>query len=276
MIRAGLEITSRRRRLVVALYLVQLFVSLLFAVAVEHVLAATFAHRPLFANGVAGDTEALLLSLGARLPLTSALAVSGLALGLGYFVLSLFLIAGLVGAFSGRSFGDAAVRWFPAYLRLWLWSLIPYAIGAIVAALGWDFGSGLLFERIASVKLLIVRPLACAAPGLLLVAVTMCAVDYARVELQASGGRGALSALVRGFRIVFGRPAALVHYGLFLLFWAAVSALYVAATFGHPFAGPAGAVTLFALRQLVAIVRFTARVVTTGGQVALVLSVHGR
>lgn len=64
MIAAGIQITSRQRRLALALYLVQLFVSLLFLVIVERALASTFGHRPLFAHAVAGNTEALLLTFG--------------------------------------------------------------------------------------------------------------------------------------------------------------------------------------------------------------------
>jgi hypothetical protein len=272
IIAAGLRIIVRHRRLAIALYLVQLFVSLLFLLVVERVLASSFGHRPLFARGVGGDTEALLLSLLPRMSVNYALAIAGLALAFGYLVFSLYLIAGLVGVFAGRVFGEAASRWFLPYLRLWLWSLIPYAVGAAIVAVGMIIGGGgSVFERLISLKLLLVRPLVFAVPGLILLAFIMCAVDYARVHLVVGDRRGAVRALLGGFAFVFRYPGSLAHYGLFLVFWATVTALYVTATFGHPFAGAGGAWLLFALRQLVSLVRFGARVATTGGQVALVL-----
>jgi len=272
MIVAGVQGTARQRRLAVALYLVQLFVSLLFLVIVERALASTFGHRPLFAHGVAGNTEALLLSFGPHMAMTHTLAITGMGLAFGYLVLSLFLTGGLVGVFAGRSFGDAALRGFLPYLRLWLWSLIPYAVCAAVMGIGMKLaGGGDIFERLISLKLLLVRPLLFAVPGLVLLAITMCAVDYARAELIVGERRGAIRALLGGFRFVVRNPNSLAHYGLYLLFWMAVSVLYVMATFGHPFAGVGGAWALFALRQLVSLVRFGARVATTGGQVALVL-----
>ena len=272
MIAAGIQITSRQRRLALALYLVQLFVSLLFLVIVERALASTFGHRPLFAHAVAGNTEALLLTFGPQMAVTHTLAITGMGLSFGYLVLSLFLTGGLVGVFAGRSFGDTAIRWFLPYLRLWLWSLIPYAVCAAVTGIGMKLaGGGDIFERLISLKLLLVRPLLFAVPGLVLLAISMCAVDYARAQLVIGERRGAIRALLGGFRFVFRNPGSLAHYGLYLLFWMAVSVLYVTATFGHPFAGVGGAWALFALRQLVSLARFGARVATTGGQVALVL-----
>jgi hypothetical protein len=272
MIAAGLQGTARQRRLAVALYLVQLFVSLLFLVIVERALASTFGHRPLFAHGVAGNTEALLLSFGPHMAATHTLAITGMGLVFGYLVLSLFLTGGLVGVFAGRSFGDAALRGFVPYLRLWLWSLIPYAVCAAVIAIGMKLaGGGDIFERLISLKLLLMRPLLFVVPGLVVLAITMCAVDYARAELIVGERRGAIRALLGSFRFVVRNPNSLAHYGLYLLFWMAISVLYVMATFGHPFAGAGGAWALFALRQLVSLVRFGARVATTGGQVALVL-----
>jgi len=272
MIKAGVQITSRQRRLAIALYLVQLFVSLLFLVIVERALASTFGHRPLFAHGVAGNTEALLLSFAPQMAVTHTLAITGMGLAFGYLVLSLFLTGGLVGVFAGRSFGDTALRWFLPYLRLWLWSLIPYAVCAAAFGIGMKIGGGGdIFERLISLKLLLVRPLVFALPGLVLLAITMCAVDYARAQLVVGDPRGAIRALLGGFRFMVRNPGSLAHYGLYLLCWIAVTVLYVTATFGHPFAGAGGAWALFALRQLVSLVRFGARVATTGGQVALVL-----
>ena len=272
MFAAGVQVTARHRGLVIALYAVQLVISVLFLLAAQLVLSSAFGHRPLFSHGVAGDLGALIQSFSQRTEVAPALLVVGGVLALGYFVLSLFLIPGLIGAFSGLSFGDAAIRWFPAYLRLWLSSLIPYTVCVAVVGVGVMIGnSGEVFERLISVKLLYVRPLVFAIPGLVLLAVTTCAVDYARAHLVVGNRRGALRALLGGFGFVLRNPQSLVHYALFLAFWGAVTAVYMAMTYGEPFAGAAGAWTVFALRQLVSILRFGARVVTTGGQVALAM-----
>jgi hypothetical protein len=277
MIVAGVQVTLRHRRLAIALYLVQLFASLLFLVATEQVLASSFAHRPLFASGVDGNTEALILALAQKGTITSSLAIAGMAIAVAYFALSLFLTPGLIGVFAGLSFGDAATRWFLPYLRLWGWSLIPYVLSLVVAMVGISIGtSGEVFERMISVKLLVGRPLLFALPGLALLTLTTCAVDYARAQLVVGNRSGALRALLGGFRFVARNPASLIHYGLFLLCWAAVSLLYVMVTSCSPFAGAGGALLLFALRQVVAMARFGARVVTTGGQVALTMQSNGQ
>lgn len=277
MVVAGIQITARHRRLVIALYLVQLFASLLFLVAAQQILASAFDHRPLFGQGIGGDTEALLLSLSARPGVGAAVAVTGMTMVFGYAMLSLFLNAGLIGVFAGRTFGEAASRWFMPYLRLWGWSLIPYALCVIVVAIGVKIaGGGDAFERMISWNLLVWRPLWFAVPGLALLAITLCAVDYARADLVVGDRYRAVRALIGGFRFVLKNPMTLAHYGLYLVFWVAVSGLYLLATFGHPFAGAGGALVLLALRQVVSIARFGARVATTGGQVALVLQTTAR
>jgi hypothetical protein len=188
----------------------------------------------------------------------------------------MYLIAGLIGVFSGRSFGDAAGRWFLPYMRLWLWSLIPYAACAVVIRLGMVIGGGgETFERLISLKLLLGRPLVFAVPGILLLTIAMCAVDYARVQLVVGDRRGAARALIGAFRFVLRNPGSLAHYGLYVLFWMMITGLYVIATSGHELAGAGGALILFALRQLVSLARFGARIATTGGQVALVMRADG-
>src|SRR5262249_62048690 len=69
-----------------------------------------------------------------------------------------------------------------------------------------------------------------------------------------------------GLRHTVGRPTALLHFILYVVFWVAVSALYVAGPVGVAFAGLGGALALFALRQLVAALRFGARAATSAGQ----------
>jgi hypothetical protein len=266
---AGVQVTARHRWLVVSLYVVQLLVSLVFLVAAQQIFASAFGHRPLFARGVGGDTEALILSMASS-PVGSTLTILAIAMAFAYMVLSLYLNAGLIGAFAGRSFGEAAGRWFLPYVRLWLWSLIPYVLCALVIRVGLVMGtSGDSFERLISLKLMFGRPLVFAIPGLLLLTVATCAVDYARVALVVGERRGAARALVGAFRFVFSNPSALAHYGLYVLFWMMITGLYVIATSGHELAGAGGAVVLFALRQLVSLARFGARIATTGGQVAL-------
>jgi hypothetical protein len=255
------------RLLLVVLYLVQLVTSLAFALIVARWLSDTYAHRPLFAQGVAGDDTALILALLPELSALRALAWAGAGLLVLYALLSIYLGAGLLGAFAGLGFTATARARALAFGRLWLWSLIPYAAGGLVLVAGVR-SYGPVRADLIDLGFMAGRLLLSAAPGALIILVTACAVDHGRAELVLWGG-GAARALARGFAVVLGRRVALAWYALYLTAWLAVTAGYVALTAGRPFAGAAGAVTLFVLRQVVAATRFAARCATSAGQVAL-------
>ena len=262
MVLAGLRAVKVRAGLVAALYGVQLTVSLLFVLGGTLALNGRFGNRPLFARGVGGDDAALISALTAQPGIVSSFTGAAVSLALGYSLLSLYLGAGLLGAFAGRPFGDVAARRFFAFFRLWLLALVPWAIGLVICGIGIHVADLALDDLVAQ-RLMVGRPLLALAPGLVILAVVSSAVDYARARLVLSDG-GAWRALGFGFRRTVTRPAALIHLALYLAVWIGVSALYVAGSYGVAFAG--GAIVLFALRQIVCIVRFGARAATSAGQ----------
>jgi len=264
MLDGGVRALARHRRLLVRLFLVELAASLVFAGGVAAALFLRFGSRPLFARGVAGDDAALASAILSSSGTFTALGAVGLAWVFGYALLSVYLGAGLLGAFAGRRFAEAAGERFGAFFRLWLWSLLPWAVALGVGALGFAALAPELEDALAP-GLLVGRPLLALAPGLLCAAVVSCAVDYARARLALRGG-GALKALGFGLGRALARPTALLHFLVYAGVWLGVSLAYLAGTVGVAFAGLGGAVLLFALRQLACALRFAARAAASAGQ----------
>jgi hypothetical protein len=268
MFSRGAAAVRAQLRLVLALYVVQLGLGLVFTFAVARTLWSLYAERPLFTRGVAGDATPLVLALLPNRAALGALAWAGIGMLVGYALASLYLGAGLLGALAGRGFGQTAAARFWGFIRLWLWSLIPWSLAALVGFIGMaivDFSS----NDIIAWTTLAGRPLLGLLPALLLAAITSLAVDLARADLVLRGG-GSARALARGIVRAVTRPALLVHYFLYLTAWVAISSLFVAATFGRSFPGAAGAWLLLFLRQATALARFLLRAVTSGGQIAAV------
>lgn len=268
MIAAGVEAVRRERRLLAALYLVQLFAALLFTAIAGLVLTSLYGRAPLFDRVMQGDLAALFQSLHEHGDAFAALGVTGVVLAAGYLVLSWYLTAGLTGRFAGRAFGEAAGAGFWSFCRLALFSAIPYAVAA-----------GVLFGALAGLETFgvwldlggaIGRHLLWAAPGLLLLVLVSAAVDYARAELAATEGLGALRAFGRGWRRLAAAPPVL-HVLLYWIAWLAVGGLYTLAA-----APLTQALLLFALRQLSLILRFLLRAGLIAGQVARVTAPRAR
>jgi hypothetical protein len=262
----GARAVRARLRVVLAVYALQLAVSLIFTAAASLALARVYGDRPLFARGVAGDDAALMLALQAHGDVPRTLFWVGVALLGGWALLSLYLAAGLLGALAGRGFAATAAARFGAFVRLLLWSLIPWlpvAAAAFVGLRAMDFSEG----DLVAWDTLVGRPLLFLGPALLLAAIVCLAVDLARADLVLTGGRGAFRALWRGLRRAL-RPAPLGHYLLYVALWLGVTALYVLATWGRDFSGAGGAWLLFLLRQATALARFLLRATTSAGQLA--------
>jgi hypothetical protein len=259
---AGARALRAHPRLVLALYLVELGTSLLFAAAAGAVFVDRYGHRPLFARGVAGDDPALALALLHERGALSTLVWLGLAWALGWALVSLYLGAGLLGAFAGRGFGATAGARVGAFARLWLATLVPWAVVLLVAGLGL-VAVGLELDDTLALGRMIGRAVLGLAPALALAGIVGCAVDHARADLVVRGG-GAVRALLRHLVRAVARPAALGHYLCYAGAWLAITMLYVAGTIGAPL----GALALLALRQLVCALRFGLRCATSGGQLA--------
>ena len=265
----GARAARRCARLVAGLYLVEAGVALLFALAAWRTLASLYARHPLFDRGVGGDLGALILALRAHPGALVALAWCGLAVALGYAVLSLYLTAGLLGALDGGRFADHAGARFPAFLRVWLWSLLPYGAALVLLGLGLVV-AGVRAPHPLSVGALLVPLLLGAAPGLLALLGTSLAVDYARVLLVRRAGASSGTALLQGARLLFNRPIAPLHFLGYLATTLALTAAYLAFACTHPLPGAAGALALLVLRQALLAARFAARAVLLGGQLAVV------
>jgi hypothetical protein len=266
MLAEGLRRVRAARRTVALVFLVEAAAGLVFTLAVARTLTVLLGERPIFARGIAGDDGALLLVLAASRPPLVALLASGLALLAGWKLASFYLSAGLTGALAGQGFAHAAGARFGAFVRLSLWSLVPYAAAAMLGILG-IVAADLRLEDLVAWDTLLGRPAAALLPAALAWAIVACAVDLGRALLVLEGG-GAARALGFGLARAVRRPRLLGHYLLYLGAWLAVSALYLGVTAGNDFPGAAGGWLLFVLRQTTAGGRFLARAVATGGQVA--------
>jgi hypothetical protein len=278
MLHRGATAVRRRSGLILGLYGAQLLFTLLFMFAAGQILSAQFAHRPLFARGVRGDDEALFLAIQGQPQVVGSL----LWLGLGFALLYGLVWAALGGGVwatlaeppaptrgdGARRFGAQALAHLPGFVRLWLWSLLLWLPTLIVLGVGLALGTRDLGNA-AEVAPVIRRVILSAAPGLVAAAITSTAVDLARWRLVGQPGLASRRALWAGLKLSLRRPQILAWSALYVAAWLLVSGLYVLAS-GPAFAGAAGALGLFVIRQVVAIVRVALRVgLVAGQQVAL-------
>ena len=243
-------------RLAAALYAVQVAAAALFAWICFRSLYQLFGDRPLFRDAMAGDIGALLLVFeahpGVLVPLSGRRSRA-----VAYWIGSLFLGAGLIGAMRGQAFGATALARAFAFFRLWLYALVPslvalglagFVVGRMGLARGGPIGvSGELGTVLAG------DPRACSRlsrpPSL------------ARV-LPSRTRLGAGRAFLRGLRGALGLPT--LQVWLYGAAWIGIGVAYTVLTFD------AGLVVgaLFVVRQVVVAIRFLLRFATTAGQVA--------
>jgi hypothetical protein len=274
--RAGGRAVRRFPGLVGTLYLAQVGISVVAAGVMALLLSEAFGSRPMFDRGMDGDLAALFTSFLAYPGLLPALAAIATGAILLYWLVSIFMTGGLVAVLLdppdrrrevARWFGAGGAANFFPLLRLGAWSLLPYAGMLLVANLGSHGLYSALENAITPGDL--VAPLALAlGPGLLLYWIIGTAIDYARVDLVRHPGMSSLRALLRGFHLVIARPLALVHSGLYGLFFLAVTAGYVAISRSLA----EGLLVAVVTRQLVALLRFLAHVGLIAGQVELACS----
>lgn len=274
--RAGARALRRFPGLLGSLYLAQVGISLAAAALMGLLLSDAVARRPLFDRAVDGDLPALVTSFAGRPGLITTLLLVAAVAVLLYWLVSLFLTGGLLAVLLdppdrrrevARWFGAGGAANFFPLLRLAVWSILPYGLVVVAFALG-SRGLETALERALSPGDL-VRPLVLAfGPALVLHWIIGTAIDYARVDLVRHPGMSALRALLRGFHVLVARPLALVHTALYGLFFAAVTAGYVAVS-GSLAEGLAVAILT---RQLVSLLRFVAHVGLLAGQVELACS----
>ena len=274
--RAGARALRRFPGLCGAIYLVQLGLSTAAAGVMGLLLSDAFGRRPMFDRGVDGDLPSLLTSFIGRPELVTSLLLIATGAVLLYSLVSLFLTGGLLAVFLdppdrrrevARWFGAGGAANFFPLVRLALWSILPYA--AVVVAFGvGSSGLSTSIEYAVDLRDLVV-PLALAfGPALFLHWIVGTAIDYARVDLVRHPGMSSLRALLRGFQVIVSRPLVLLHTFLYGLFFAAVTAGYIAIS-GSLSDGLAVAILV---RQVVSVARFLAHVGLLAGQVELACS----
>jgi hypothetical protein len=250
----------------------------LFGIAI--VLAQVFAPLPIFDDAVDGDLVSLLWCL--RSVRASFVACAGVAFAavLVWELVSWFLVGGLYGvlgqrpegrADTARCFGASGAATYLKYARLALCSLPGLFLVLFV------FNTGLTWswQRLAAALTIgdLVVPLsAIFVPTLLVLHLVWTISDYARVELtlrHESHDPGVVVTYVKAASFVLRHPMTLAHAGLGWLAFALVTLGYAYLAHGHPMYGAEGAVTLFVIRQGVALARTALRLGVLAGQVEL-------
>lgn len=280
LLASGPRTAFRYTGTLLAVFVVQTLVAAACIVAVTILLMRTFGHLPLWDDAVDGDLVALVWCV--RYARSALIASGGIVLGavLLWQLASWFLVGGLLGVLAqrpdgrgetARCFGASGATTYLAYARL-----------ALCSVPGWLVALALLGKSLAAVEPRLehaltvadlVGPLALATlPTLVLLHVLWTIVDYARVELTLRGAShdpGVVATYVRTVGYVIKRPTTLVHAGLGWIAFAVVSIGYAYLAHGHPMYGAEGAVTLFVIRQGVALARTAIRVAVLAGQVEL-------
>ena len=280
LIGAGWRAVSRYTGTVLAVFVVQSIVAAACLFAIAFVLAQQLAHLPMFDDAVDGDLVALVWCVRTA---SSALLASGgiILLGILFWQLATwFLVGGLVGVFSqqpegrgdtARCFGASGAATYLTYARLALCSLPGFVIALFV----WSLGMAAIVDRVQYALTLpqLFGPLIIASlPAVLVFHFFWTVTDYARIELtlrHESHDPSVIKTYLRTFLWVLKRPLTLLHAGLgWLVFWL-VSLAFVYLAHGNAMYGAEGAVTLFFVRQGVALLRMAIKIAVLGGQVEL-------
>lgn len=280
MLRHGVHGLRAYPGLFACLYLVQLAISGGAAAIMGVLMSGAWGKSETLTRAASGDAAALAFLLRDGPHVIAALfwlLAGAVAL---YALLSWYLAGGLNAVLlsrpadrrdTARVFGAGGAFTFLAYLRLGLLSLVPYAIIAASAGIGLSAVKERLQYALTMGDVLGALVLAL-APALALWWLHGSAVRYARIALSQRGLRAqrmaAARALLRAYRLVLTRPQPLLHVLLYALWFLAVSALFAAITWSVPAAGAAGALALFALRQITALLRSAGAFALAGGQVA--------
>lgn len=261
-------------------FVVQSVVAIACMFAVGMVLAKTFAKLPMFDEAVDGDLVAILYCL--RYGKDAIYASAGITIGavMMWQLVAWFVTGGIYGVLANRpegrrdtarTFGASGATTYLTYARLALCSLPGLMLAYWMFARGW----GLVEARVLVVLTVpeLVGQLAIGLlPGLVVLHVLWTISDYARVELTLRGDSHEPSVVltyVRTIVYVLKRPITLLHAGVGWIAFALVTGGYMYLAQGHPMYGAEGAVTLFVIRQGVALARTAIRVGVMAGQMEL-------
>ena len=280
LVSAGPRAVGRYTGTLLAVFVAQVIVATAVMIGAWIVLSQAFAHLPIWDEAVDGDLVALVWCVNYARP--SLLACAGIVMAavLVWQLASWFLVGGFYGvlaqrpegrAETARCFGASGAATYLKYARLALcslpgWLLVMFALGS---GLGWATPR---IEHALTIWDLL-GPLAIAlAPAALILHVVWTIDDYARVELtlrHESHDPGVVATYLRSCAFVLRRPVTIVHAGLGWVLFAIITLGYAYLAAGHPMYGAEGAVTLFVIREGVALARMAVRVGVLAGQVEL-------
>ncbi|MDB4955216.1 MAG: hypothetical protein JWO36_2785 [Myxococcales bacterium] len=280
MLGAGPRAVTRYTGTLLAVFVVQTLVAVVCMFAVAAVLVQAFAHHPLWDDAVDGDLIALIACL--RWAKVSMFASGGIVFGavLLWQLATWFLVGGLYGVLAqrpegrgdtARCFGASGASTYLAYARLALCAIPGLLAVLFVLLIGMSFVATRIEHALTIPELAFALALGL-APALLLAHVLSTASDYARIELtlrQETHNPSVVFTYLSSCSYVIGRPVTLVHGGLGWLCFAFVTIGYAYLSQGHPMYGAEGAVTLFVIRQGIALLRTAIRTGVLAGQVEL-------
>jgi hypothetical protein len=280
ILRAGPRALGRYTGTLLAVFVAQMLIAMACMLAIAIVLAQAFAHLPLWDEAVDGDLVALAWCVrGARAAIA---ACGGIVMGalLVWQLASWFVVGGVLGVFvrepegraeTARCFGASGAATYLKYAQLAVCALPSWMVAFVVfhtcsAAMEPRFAAALTATDLT-------LPLAVSlVPALLVLHVAWTISDYARVELTLSHDThdpGVVRTYLRAATFVLARPVTLVHGALGWLAFALVTFAYGYLAHGHAMFGAEGAVTLFVIRQGVALARSAVRIGVLAGQVEL-------
>jgi hypothetical protein len=261
-------------------FLAQSLIAAALIIPVSLLLSQTFAHLPMFDEAVDGDLVAILWCL--RHGRTAWLAVAGIVVGALalWQVASWFLAGGLYGVLAqrpetrgdtARCYGASGASTYLSYAGLAACSIPGWIIVLFVFGSTWGAASPKLVHALTVPEL--IGPLAMViVPTLLLVLFFWTVTDYARVEItlrHETHGPGVVATYFRSLIWVAKRPLTVLHAGFGWFVFALVTLMYLYLAQGHPMYGTEGAITLFAVRQGVSLLRMAVRVGVMAGQIEL-------
>jgi len=277
---AGARGVSRYTGTLLGVFVVQMLVAAACIIPIAIVLAQTFAHLPMFDEAVDGDLIALLWCL--RHAHTAWLAIAGIVFGalVVWQLASWFLVGGLYGVLAqrpesrgdtARCFGASGAQTYLAYAWLAVCSMPGWVLVLFVFGLG--MGNVQAHQDTMLTMTDLIGPLALAlVPTFLLLHFFWTVADYARVELTLrhdSHDPGVVATYFRSLLYVITHPLTLVHAAFGWMLFILITAAYAFLAQGHPMYGVEGAVTLFAVRQGVNLMRMAVHVGVMAGQVEL-------
>jgi hypothetical protein len=280
MLGAGTRALGRYTGTLLAVFVVQTLLAIVCMIAVSIALAQAFSHMPMWDEAVGGDFVSLIYCL--RYGKASLLASAGIAFGalLLWLLVSWFLVGGIHGVLAqrpegrgetARCFGASGANTYLAYAKLALCSIPGWFLVVLVLSIGLELASKRMEYALTVPQLL--GPLALAIlPALIILHVVWTITDYARVELSLrldSHEPSVIMTYARTIVFVLKRPMTLAHGALGWLAFSLITIGYAYLAHGHSMYGAEGAVTLFVIRQGVALARAAVRFGILAGQLEL-------